>query len=285
MTGIKKNTVQTNLQSARQPQPTVRLARTADEIRRAQILRYKVFYEEHGATPSEEVRQQKRDFDKFDDTADHVIVLADAPGTPDADKIVGTYRLLRQDIAESGGGFYSSSEYDLTNLQQTGASLLELGRSCVLAPYRTKPVLNLLWQGIADYVAANNIGILFGCASIPGTDIQAIAPWLSYLHHYHPTPENLRPRALDDRYLPMNLIAKDDLDERAVFASLPPLIKGYLRIGGTVGDGAVLDKDFNTIDVCIVMPTSHITNRYRKYYERKIQRPICGGYSEEGADA
>lgn len=259
---------------------TIRLASTAEEIAAAQRLRYAVFYEEYGAKPSAEMAQQKRDFDRFDDIADHLIVLHHRDGA--APEIVGTYRLLRQEIAEKHGGFYSAQEYDLSRLLAMGSSLLELGRSCVLAEFRTKPILNLLWQGIADYVSEYEVDFLFGCASFPGTDVEAIAEQLSYLHHFHQTPGNLRPRALAERYVEMNRAPPEAIDEKRAFASLPPLIKGYLRAGATIGDGAVVDHQWNSVDVCIVAQTKFITDRYRKYYTRKIQKTIPGLGDEAG---
>ncbi len=253
----------------------VRLAITPAEIEEAQRLRYAVFYDEYGAQPSSQMQEQKRDFDSFDDVTDHLIVVLKHEDT-DKEEIVGTYRLLRQEIADQFGRFYSSDEYDLTRLVQSDNVLLELGRSCVLAPYRTKPILNLLWQGIADYITNHDIDLLFGCASFQGTDISAIENHLSYLHHFHSTPGDISPIAIAGRYQNMNIIGKDEIDERRTFASLPPLIKGYLRLGATIGEGAVIDHQFNTVDVCIVVQTSLMTDRYRKYYERKIQKSMPG---------
>lgn len=257
----------------------VRLAQSPQEIEQAQKLRYQVFYEEYGAQPSDEMHAQKRDFDDFDKITDHLIVLANDPLTG-GEKIVGTYRLLRQNIAEKHGRFYSTDEYDLTKLVESDNFLLELGRSCVLADYRTKPILNMLWQGIADYITDHKIDLLFGCASFQGVNVDSIAQQLSYLHHFHSTPDNISPVAVKDRYVDMNIYEKDTLNERRVFASLPPLIKGYLRLGATIGNGAVIDHQFNTIDVCIVVQTSLMTERYRKYYERKIQKTMPGQAEE-----
>lgn len=262
----------------------VRLASTEEEIRQAQELRYKVFYEEYGALPSEAMKRQRRDFDDFDTVADHLIVTTGDNSSDSASgrgEIVGTYRLLRQSVAEKHGRFYTSEEYDISALLGSGHTLLELGRSCVLPEYRTQPILNLLWQGIADYVTEYEIDLMFGCASFQGTDIRLRAPQLSYLHHYHPTPEIIRPIALQERYINMNTIPAMGLNEKRVFASLPPLIKGYLRLGATIGDGAVVDKQFNTTDVCIVVQTKLVTERYRKYYERKIRRIIPGSPSSQ----
>ncbi len=256
----------------------VRLAETDEEIQSAQEIRYKVFYEEYDAKPNDVMAHEKRDFDEFDDIADHLIVI-DESNTDE--KIVGTYRLVRQEKAEAHGRFYSEDEYDLSPLKNSKTQLLELGRSCVLPDYRMRPVLQLLWQGIAAYISEHNIDIMFGCASLEGTDIEKLAPQLSYLYHYHLAPPGFRPRALESRYVDMDLMNKDDIDARAVFSELPPLIKGYLRTGSAIGDGAVIDKQFNTTDVCIVMQTHLLSERYRKHYERKIQKNIPNNGASE----
>jgi putative hemolysin len=249
----------------------VRLARGPEEIRAAQRLRYKVFYEEYAAIPDEQMAKERRDADAFDAVADHLIVIDES--CPDAEQgIVGTYRLIRQEAANQHGRFYTSGEYDISPLQSRG-TLLELGRSCVLAEYRTRPVLQLLWQGILDYVLAARADVMFGCASLHGTDVAALSQQLAYLHHYHLAPEGMRPRALTSRYIDMDLHPREEINVRQVFSELPPLIKGYLRIGAFIGDGAVVDDQFNTTDVCIVMPTNNIAARYRKHYSRKLNRP------------
>ena len=256
---------------------SIRLARTQAEIESAQRLRYEVFYEEHGAKPSPEMLAIRRDFDAFDTLADHLIVVFEHAG---GETIVGTYRLINQEAAKRYGQFYSSAEYDLAPLLNSDAKLLELGRSCVLPQYRTRPIMQLLWQGIAEYVTDHRIDLLFGCASLHGTDLQANAKALSYLYHYHLAPADLRPRALGARYENMNILPKESLNPREVFSDLPPLIKGYLRVGARIGDGAVIDAQFNTTDVCIIMQTNLVTSRYRKHYERKIQKPLPGGETD-----
>ena len=256
----------------------VRLARDEREIEEAQRLRYRVFYEELAAAPDIEMAAVRLDRDEFDEYADHLIVIDES--RPRGDRIVGTYRLLLRDIAMKFGGFYSSTEFDISPLLDSNSSLLELGRSCVMPEYRTRPVLQLLWQGIADYVSDHKIDLLFGCASLHGTDIKNISVPLSYLHHYHLAPEPLRPRALKGRYINMNIIPKEDIDRKRAFTKLPPLIKGYLRVGAQIGDGAVIDEQFNTTDVFILMQTRLLSNRYRKHYERKIQKDLGGSNVE-----
>lgn len=253
---------------------TVRLAQTASEIEQAQSIRYKVFYEEYGAKPNSEMLLAKRDFDKYDEIADHLIVIDKSTGK---DEIIGTYRLLRREAADKIGQFYTEDEFDISALLNAEKKLLELGRSCVMPEYRTKQILQLLWQGIADYITEHDIDLMFGCASIHSTDIKSISKPLSYLHHFHMTPRTLRPRAIKGRYINMNIIPQEDISPRRVFSELPPLIKGYLRVGATIGDGAVIDEQFNTTDVCIVVQTHMVTDRYRKHYERKINKTLPGG--------
>lgn len=251
---------------------SVRLAKTQDEVAAAQKLRYQVFYEEFGAKPTPEMATETRDFDYFDDYTDHLIVVdpdADVPGG-----VVGTYRLMHTEAAKKAGRFYTSDEYDITPLINSGSRLLEMGRSCVAAPYRTMPVLQLLWSGIARYLSEHRIDMMFGCASLHGTDPQALASELSLLYHNHLAPEELRVRALPGRYVDMNMLPREQIDARRTFMKLPPLLKGYIRAGTMVGDGAVVDTQFNTVDVFVLLPTYMITEKYVRHYERVLDHPI-----------
>ncbi len=258
---------------------SVRLAMNANEVYEAQKVRYKVFYEEYGATPSDEMQSEKRDFDCYDEHADHLVVV---DGSSGQDKIVGTYRLLPQCAADLAGGFYSADEFDIQPLLKSGMTLLELGRSCVLEEWRAKQVLQLLWQGIADYITDNKIDLMFGCASLHGKDPQEKADLLSYMHHYHLASEKICPRAVDDRYVDMNLRPKESLNAKRLFASLPPILKGYFRVGGCIGDGAVVDEQFNTIDVLIMVETASLTQRYKNHYERKMNKTMSDKTVSEG---
>lgn len=265
----------------RRPEPiSIRLARNEDEVRAAQELRYKVFYEEYGAKADPETLRLKRDADPYDMVADHLIVVDnEAPGPQP--KIVGTYRVIRQEGADKIGGFYSSAEYDITPLHNCGMNMLELGRSCVLPEYRTRSVLQLLWQGITNYVLEHKIEILFGCASFHGTDVNAISRQLAYLHHYHLAPPALRPIARKERYVEMNLHDKEPLNPREMINTLPPLIKGYLRAGCMVGEGAVIDEQFNTIDVAIVLHTEMMASAYRKHFKLLLPDELTGKTDED----
>jgi L-ornithine Nalpha-acyltransferase len=246
----------------------VRLAETDAEVEAAQRLRYRVFYEEMSAIPSPSMREAQRDFDQFDAFCDHILVVDRATLDDECQSsVVGTYRLMRDTDAVRAGGFYTSGEYDLSPLLSScaeGERLLELGRSCVLKSYRSKPAaLQLLWRGVMAYVARFSVDTMFGCASLPGTDPSALALPLSYLHHYHSMNGAEHVKARPELYADMHRIAKDALDVRESRRRLPPLIKGYLRAGAQIGEGAVVDRQFGTTDVFIYLPVTKIDTRYR----------------------
>jgi L-ornithine Nalpha-acyltransferase len=249
----------------------VRLAETDHEVRQAQRLRYAIFYEEMNAVPSDEMRALSRDFDKFDDVCDHLLVVdRETHGEDGQPLVVATYRLTREKDAARAGGFYTASEYDIApmlNGLPPGTKFLELGRSCVLKSYRSRPgSMQLLWKGLMAYVARFDIDLMFGCASLPGTDIEALALPLSYLHHFHAMPEHLRVTARPELSVGMDRIAKDVTPQREGLRSLPPLLKGYVRAGCCIGDGAVIDQQFGTTDVFIYFPLSGIDARYKSRF-------------------
>jgi L-ornithine Nalpha-acyltransferase len=250
----------------------VRLAITAREIRRAQKLRFKVFYEEMSAVPSGAARLSRRDVDAFDAICDHLLVLDHdvraRPFRAPRPKVVGTYRLLRQEVADRHRGFYTTGEYDISPLLRShpGSRFLELGRSCVLKPYRNKRTVELLWHGIWTYVLHHRIDVMIGCASLEGTDPQKLALPLSFLHHYAAAPAEWQARALPHRYTAMDLLPKEAVDPRAALHELPPLIKGYLRLGAAFGAGAVIDRQFGTTDVLVILPVSAINPRYIDHF-------------------
>lgn len=243
-----------------------RLAGTEAEIIAAQKLRFRVFYEGMGAVPDPEFTEQKRDFDRFDAYCDHLLVIDRNREMLGQDYVVGTYRLLRRSVAEKHDGFYSASEFDLSRLSNYGGEIVELGRSCVDPAYRGKAVMQLLWRGIAQYVLRHNITLMFGCASFPGTDSQTMSSALSYLYHHHRAPKAWSPVALKGRYAKLKLKKKSAIDTRQALREMPPLIKGYLRVGGVIGDGGVIDHQFNTFDVCLLVETHNVTGRYQRHY-------------------
>ncbi len=249
----------------------VRLAQTAGEVRQAQKLRYRVFYQEGPAIVNPGRLFARRDVDAYDAICDHLLVLDHAArDSQNANRpaVVGTFRLVRQPLAEDYGGFYTASEFDIGGLIERHANLefLELARSCVLAPYRNKRTVELLWHGSSGYLRQNRTDVMFGCASLDGTDPKQLATPLSFLHHYARAPEAWRTRALPERYVEMNRLSKEAIDPKEALRVLPPLIKGYLRIGAYIGDGAVVDHEFGTTDVLIVLPMSAIKNRYVEHF-------------------
>ena len=246
----------------------VRLAQTAQEVRMAQKLRYRVFYQEGPAVANPARLLSRRDVDAYDAICDHLLVI-DHGKDQGKDQVVGTYRLLRQPLAEEFGGFYTANEFDVDALIGRHAKLqfLELGRSCVLAEYRNKRTVELLWHGIHAYVLQNRCDVMIGCASIEGTDPERLALPLSFLHHYARAPEQWRAHALPERYVEMNRMSKETIDPKEALRALPPLIKGYLRSGAYIGDGAVVDHEFGTTDVLIVVPVSAIKKRYVEHFD------------------
>jgi len=255
----------------------VRLARSAAEIRAAQEVRFKVFFDELGARAPGNEANETIDADGFDEACDHLIVIDNT--LPDAEhrRIVGTYRLLRQDQAACGGGFYSEDEFELGRLVARHPDLrfVELGRSCVLPAYRTKRTIELLWQGIWTYLNHHRIDVMVGCASFHGTVPALHAEALSYLAQNCRAAGDWEIRAVAGRYQGMDLMPAEAVSMRSALLAMPPLIKGYLRVGAKVGDGCVIDHEFGTVDVFMIMPVKEIGARYINYYGGEGQKLVA----------
>ncbi|WP_407945125.1 GNAT family N-acetyltransferase [Oryzicola mucosus] len=252
----------------------IRLAANAGEVAAAQELRYKVFYEECGAGRHSAPSTDRRDADRFDDICDHLLVFDTAMPGPRHRQIVGTYRLLGQEAAQKSGGFYSQDEFALDALidRHPTKRFLELGRSCVLPAYRSKRTIEALWQGIWAYVTQNRVDAMVGCASFHGVQPQAHAEALSYLWHHCRANAEWSVSAVAKRYHRMDLMPLEAVGTKSALLGLPPLIKGYLRVGARIGDGCVIDDDFGTVDVFIVMPVGAIGARYVNYYTGEANR-------------
>lgn len=240
------------------------VTRNAKDIKAAQALRYQVFFDEMGARADARTMAAKLDVDEFDEICDHLLVVEH--NEYNGYKVVGTYRLLRRENMKKIGHFYTDGEFDISPIKQYRGHILEVGRSCVHADFRNRAVMQLLWRGIGAYVSKFNIGLMFGCASFNGVDPKEHATALSYLHHYHLAPKEICPTALNDRYVEMNLMEKEAVDVKETFSNLPPLIKGYLRLSGYIGAGAVIDYEYNTTDVSIVVKTDLVTEKYAARY-------------------
>ena len=244
----------------------LRLAQDRADLHAAQRLRYDVFVAELGADGPMVDHDARREIDRFDAHVDHLL-LHDTRRA-EGDQVIGVYRLLTEEGAKAAGQFYSEDEYDLTALKQSGRRLLELGRSCLHRDYRGGTAMMHLWAGLAGYIAAREIAVLFGVASFHGCDPAPLAGPLSLLHHRHLAPPELRPMARDAGYQRMDLIAEADLDRPAAIRAVPALIKAYLRLGGVVGQGAYLDRAFNCLDVCLVMDVTQIPATSSAIYQR-----------------
>lgn len=248
--------------------PDLHLELTQDRrlVAAAQGLRYRVFYEELGAAADPQTRRRRRDVDRFDAVADHLVVRDRARATGGEPGVVGCYRLLRGTVARAGGGFYSAAEFDLGVFADRAHEVVELGRSCVDRDYRNGSVMQLLWRGIARYLDQHGLTLMLGCASLPGTDLERLRPALAYLGEHHLAPPELRPRAVAERRVPFPAAGElSPIERRLGKAQLPPLLKAYLRMGGSIGDGAVIDHQFNTTDVCLVLPTDRLRDRYLRH--------------------
>ena len=249
---------------------TARLAETEEDVQAAQRLRYRVFVEEMGASASQQEHHDRRESDSFDAHCDHLILLdTESTETDPLDRVIGVYRLLSGSVAEAGPGYYSAAEFNLEKIHAYPHETLELGRSCVHADYRSGAAMQLLWMALAQYIYTHKLRLLFGCASFHGSDMRELAKPLSYLYHNRLAPEHLRPRVLDEFFNDMNLLPAGEVTRAEAMREMPALIKGYLRLNGYVGDGAFIDKEFNTIDVLLVMETDKISARYHSFYAGK----------------
>ncbi len=249
----------------------IRLATRKKDIRKAQKLRFKVFFEEGGAIADRRSALTRRDICPFDRICDHLLIIdhdAKSRLGRRKPKVVGAYRLLRQEIAEAKGGFYTASEFDIAPLleRHKGKRFLELGRSCVHKDWRSRKTLELMWRGIWTYVRHHRIDVMIGCASFPGANAFSHALALSFLHHHASVSETWHSTALPGRGVPMNMIGAESIDKRRALDALPPLVKGYLRVGARFGEGAVIDRQFGTTDVLVVMPVAEIDPRYVSYF-------------------
>lgn len=252
--------------TGKDPKFEIKLAQNEADTLSAQRLRYKVFVEELGGDGNLVDHENRLERDEFDPYFDHLILIDRRRQVSDLNHVVGVYRLLRSDQAEAMGRFYSDGEYDLTPLRTSGRKLLELGRSCLHPDYRGGTAMFHLWNALAEYVLSHGVEVLFGVASFHGTDTEKYAESLSYLHHNHLAPPELRVRAAADHFQSMDLMPADQIDRKRAMVAMPTLIKAYLRLGGMVGEGAFIDRDFQTIDVCLLMDTERLNPRQRDLY-------------------
>lgn len=230
----------------------VGMARHQDEVREAQRLRWKVFADEMGARLS--TAEAGLDIDLYDAHCEHLLVRDEDTG-----EVVGTYRILSPAAAKRLGSYYSEGEFDLTRLQHLRGRMVELGRSCVHADYRSGGVITLLWAGLAEYMIKGNHDYLIGCASIGMADGGHNAAGI-----WHATKEkHLAP--IEWRVFPRCPLPLESLDSSAA-PILPPLVKGYLRAGSYVCGEPAWDPDFNTADLPILLPLKNLNPAYARHF-------------------
>jgi putative hemolysin len=243
----------------------VRLARSARDLQAAQRLRYRVFVEEMGAAGPLVDHEAALEVEAQDHLFDHMLLIDPARDPAALDDVVGVYRLMPQGRAR----FYSEAEYDLSRLVASGRRLLEVGRSCIHPAYRGGAGVLHLWAGVAEYVLRQGFDVMFGVASFPGTDPLVHAQPLSWLYHNHRAPAAIRPVARAGAGVRMDILPAEAVDDAAAQAGLPALMKGYLRLGGKVGEGAFVDRAFNTVDVCLIVDVATMSARHRDRYLRR----------------
>ena len=247
----------------------LRLANSEHDLRAAQRLRYNVFVGEMGSDGAMVDHEQRLECDEFDPLCDHLLLIDRDRDAEKLEHVVGVYRLLPGERLPPGQDFYSGQEFDLAPLKNSGRKLLELGRSCVHPDWRRGLAMRMLWDGLAEYVLDRGIELMFGTASFHGTDPARVAAPLAYLARNHLAPSDLRPEARPPYRVELDPDPDSEIDRRAVTELMPILMKGYLRLGGFVGNGAWIDEAFNTIDVLLIMDTANMSTRHRDYYARR----------------
>jgi putative hemolysin len=232
-------------------------ATSATDIEAAQRLRYRVFNGELGARSTG--RTPGCDEDIFDPWCEHLVVR-----DHDADRIVGTYRILTAERAKRIGAFHAEGHFDLTRLIRLKPGMAEIGRACIEREYRNAATIMLLWQGIARFMRERGLDYLIGCAPIAMDDGGANAVSV-YEHaaawHLAPIEYRVRPRH--------PLMARDTAG--ALLAAggapvLPPLLKGYLRVGAWIGGEPGWNPDANTADLFLFVPIARVEARYARRY-------------------
>ena len=229
----------------------IRMLTAKDDLDEVYRLRHRVFVREMGAR-AVNVGAANQEADAFDAFSRHLTLWDRSRDV--GDQLVGTYRIMDRQAANRAGGFYCEAEYDLSKVLGASDAVLELGRSCIHADYRGSAAILHLWDALKNLIAHEQIDYLFGVASFPGTDCSSIADALSLLHHEFRAAQNIRP--ISRAPVKMDLKSPQELDRKLAILQMPTLIKAYLRNKALVGEGAYIDHQFNTIDICMVMRTA-----------------------------
>ncbi|MBO4746334.1 MAG: GNAT family N-acetyltransferase [Alphaproteobacteria bacterium] len=246
----------------------VRLTRNKEERRLVRQLRYDVFVTEEGASATPEQQELHEEYDAFDKYADYMAVFHNG-------KIVGAYRIIDKKAAEKMGGFYTETEFNISKIKKASDNIAEMSRACVAQEYRENAlVMRLLWAGLSEYILRRRIAVLFGVASWTGQKPVESAQAISYIYYNYLSPVRLRARVVpekfaegvDTRMARMNILPRAFVDEDIAKKQMTPLIKGYLRLGATFGQGVFIDKPFNTYDIFVMMQSKNMDAAYQKHF-------------------
>ena len=241
--------------AAKKNRYAVALARNAAEIEEAQRLRYQVFFDEMGATLAQS--NGELDVDEYDAECEHLLVRDQASG-----QVVGCYRIMRPETARRRGAFYSDSEFDLSRLSHLRSSTAEVGRACIHADFRSGSVIMLLWSGLAQFMLANCYEHLIGCASIDLAEghENAVAVYREMTQNYLAPAEY---RVFPRHPYPIEPFRTA---ERITPARIPPLLKGYARLGAWIAGAPAWDPYFNTADLLVLLPISRLPAAYTRHF-------------------
>ncbi len=219
------------------------LAKTADERAEFEALRKQAF-------PAE----QNMPRDPLDDFCDYLLIK-------DGNTLAGGCRLVRREHAAAVGGFYTESEFDITELLKAEPGPLEIGRFCTSTNYRRESnIFRLFWRHLTLYVREHRITALFGCASFPGVDPAAHNAEFVWLRE-----NRLLKRGLVKTKKGCEYFLLDELPTtREENLNFPPLIKVYLNMGGRVAAPGFIDREFDCMDLCLMVQVTSVPKRYTK---------------------
>ena len=231
----------------------VSLVKDGKLLAEAQGLRHRIFFGSEGT-----------DKDEFDKYCKHLLIT-----DKDTHKVVGGYRLLLGSVAEKNSGFYSESEFDLSQIKKNcKGEILEMGRACVDNAYRRFPIINLMWKEIISYIAKNKVKYVFGCASISEPSPEKIGKVLMYFKKRHFSPAKFMASPLEGKAYPY--ITNGDYlkarEEKEILKYIPSLVYGYLRMGAFVCSEPVWDKEFNTADFFMLLDTAKMNAFYKSKF-------------------
>lgn len=236
----------------------IKMAETAEEKRQIYRLRYKSLILDY-----DKDKQEIEGFDKdeYDDFCDYIVAI-----DMNTNEVVGTYRLIRKEHAEKVGIFLTEKEFNMDNLKNKNCDILEIGRAVVKEEYRSGLVIGLLWKAVIRYALTLKVKFLFGTASFHGTDPSIYQHSLSSLYYNHLSPPETRTFAREKSRCSLQQLTEIDIDYRQVKKEMPPLVKGYINLWATIGEGAYIDTFFKSIDVFILLEIDRINPRYLQRY-------------------